>query len=73
MSKSEVEFIGLIKFFREEKKLDALINGCFYCNTPEFYRNSGYEGVSDKFESCFFPITPSEIASLSNLKSMELP
>lgn len=54
MTEQAGKFLGLIKFFREEWKLDSLINGCFYCNTPEFYRMSGDEGVSDKFESCVF-------------------
>ncbi len=48
------EIVGFVKFFRDEWKLDKLIEGCFYCNTPEFYRLSGDEGVSDKFESCIF-------------------
>lgn len=54
MSEPAAKFIGIIKFFRDEQKLDALVNGCFYCNTPEFYRQNNYEGVSDKFESCYF-------------------
>lgn len=43
---------GLIKFFRDPEKLEALREGLFYCNTPEFYRLSGDEGVSDLHESC---------------------
>ena len=43
---------GLIKFFRDPEKLEALREGLFYCNTPEFYRFSGDEGVSDLHESC---------------------
>lgn len=54
MIEPQGKIFGLIKFFREEWKLDALINGCVYCNTPEFYRMSGAEGVSDRFESCRF-------------------
>lgn len=48
------EIVGFVKFFRDEWKLDKLIEGCFYCNTPEFYRLSKDEGVSDKFESSIF-------------------
>jgi len=44
--------IGIIKFFRNEEFLDDLIKGMFYCNTPEFYRLSKAEGVSDLNESC---------------------
>jgi hypothetical protein len=44
--------IGLLKFFRDFDKLKKLRDGLFYCNTPEFYRQSGQEGVSDLHESC---------------------
>ncbi len=44
--------IGIIKFFKDESYLDSLISGTLYCNTPEFYRQSNTEGVSDKNESC---------------------
>lgn len=43
---------GLIKFFKDHQKLEMLQNGLFFCNTPEFYRLSGDEGVSDLHESC---------------------
>lgn len=43
---------GLIKFFSKQKYLEDLINGKVYCNTPEYYRFSKYEGVSDVNESC---------------------
>ncbi len=43
---------GLIKFFKDPNKLESLRDGLFYCNTPEFYRLSGDEGVSDPHESC---------------------
>jgi hypothetical protein len=48
------KMIGIIKFFNDESYLDSLISGTFYCNTPEFYRQSKVEGVSDKNESCLF-------------------
>jgi hypothetical protein len=48
------QFLGLVKFFRDESYLDKLISGCFYCKTPESYRLDKLEGVSDKFESCLF-------------------
>ncbi len=44
--------IGILKFFRNESFLDALISGTLYCNTPESYRLSKLEGVSDLNESC---------------------
>jgi hypothetical protein len=44
--------IGLIKFFRDFDKLQKLRDGLFYCNTPEFYRQSDQKGVSDLHESC---------------------
>jgi len=44
--------IGLVKFFRKSEWLDDLINGLFYCNTPEYYRISEQNGVSDLHESC---------------------
>jgi len=44
---------GILKFFRDVEKLDFLVNGGFYCNTPEFYRMSDGDGVSDNSESCF--------------------
>ena len=44
--------VALLKFFRDEKYLDQLINGRLYCNTPEYYRNNGEQGVGDKYESC---------------------
>lgn len=46
------DFLGLLKFFRNEEYLDSLINGKLYFNTPEYYRLSGNEGISDKNESC---------------------
>lgn len=46
------EFLGLIKFFRNEDYLDKLIAGCVHCQTPETYRLSKLEGVSDRAESC---------------------
>jgi len=48
------KMIGIIKFFDNESYLDLLIAGTLYCNTPEFYRQSRLEGVSDKNESCLF-------------------
>ncbi|WP_033570615.1 hypothetical protein [Dickeya undicola] len=50
----ENQFLGLIKFFRNEDFLEKLIEGCFYCIPPEVYRLAKQEGVSDKFESCSF-------------------
>jgi hypothetical protein len=44
--------IGLLKFFRDTDKLQKLKDGLFYCNTPEYYRQAGEEGVSDLHESC---------------------
>lgn len=52
------EFLGLVKFFRNESFLDRLIDGCFHCTAPEVYRLDKQEGVSDKFESCAFSYRP---------------
>lgn len=46
------QFIGLIKFFRNEEFLDKLCAGLFYCNSPEEYRLNDQEGVGDPIESC---------------------
>ncbi|RAR64281.1 MULTISPECIES: hypothetical protein [Halomonadaceae] len=48
------QFLGVIKFFRNEDFLDKMISGLFHCQPPELYRISGSEGVSDKFESCYY-------------------
>ena len=48
------KFIGLLKFFHDEWKLDLLRSGCFYCNTPEFYRLSTLPGVSDRNENAIY-------------------
>lgn len=48
------QFVGLIKFFRNEDFLDKLVGGTFHCTPPEVYRLDNQEGVSDKFESCGF-------------------
>lgn len=48
----EGQFFGLVKFFRNEKYLEQLLDGMFYCNTAEFYRQHDSEGVSDLHESC---------------------
>lgn len=48
------QFLGIIKFFRNEEFLDKLVNGCFHCTPPEVYRLDEQKGVSDKFESCGF-------------------
>lgn len=50
--------IGILKFFSNESFLDALISGTLYCNTPESYRLSKLEGVSDLNESCLFSFRP---------------
>lgn len=50
--------IGIVKFFNNDRYLDALIAGTLYCNTPEYYRQSKLEGVSDKNESCLFSFRP---------------
>lgn len=46
------QFVGLLKFFRKEDRLDQLMDGLLYCNTPETYRLSGAEGIGDPHESC---------------------
>lgn len=51
MSK-EKHIFCLIKFFSNKEYLDYLLQGRFYCNTPEFYRNFEGEGVGDINESC---------------------
>lgn len=48
------QFIGLVKFFRNESFLDSLLNGCFHCTPPEIYRLDKQEGVSDSAESCAY-------------------
>lgn len=45
---------ALIKFFRNEAYLDALIGGTIYANTPEHYRLHDAPGVSDVHESVGF-------------------
>lgn len=52
MQTQNARFLGLVKFFADETKLQSLVEGCFWCNTPEYYRRSNAEGVSDKNESC---------------------
>ena len=44
--------VAILKFFKDKDNLDYLLSGGFYCNTPEFYRMSKNEGVSDVNESC---------------------
>lgn len=46
------KLVGLLKFFRKEERLDQLLDGLLYCNTPETYRLSGMEGIGDPNESC---------------------
>jgi len=48
------DLLGLVKFFRSEEYLDKLIGGLIHCQTPECYRQSDLEGVSDKHESCSY-------------------
>ena len=50
--KKQKEYFGLIKFYNNENYLNDFINGVLYCNTPEYYRLSKREGVSDFNESC---------------------
>lgn len=45
-------FVALVKFFRDQRHLSAFMDGTLYCNTPEHYRLSNEEGVSDHDESC---------------------
>jgi hypothetical protein len=51
-------FLGILKFFQNEKYLDELISGVFRCTPPEIYRNNDEKGKSDKFESCFLSYRP---------------
>lgn len=46
------QFLGLIKFFRNEDFLDKLCSGLFHCSTPEEYRLNDQEGIGDSVESC---------------------
>ena len=46
------QYLGLFKFFRERCHLDQFLDGCLYCNTPEYYRLSSVQGVGDPNESC---------------------
>ncbi len=48
------QFLGLVKFFRNEAFLDSLIDGRFHCTPPEVYRLDKQEGVSDRCESCAY-------------------
>lgn len=54
MSCESNNYIGIIKFFQSDKEyyLDKLLSGLIHCQTPEVYRLSDMEGVSDYFESC---------------------
>ncbi|WP_156941152.1 hypothetical protein [Cobetia crustatorum] len=54
MSWKSNDYIGMIKFFQSDKEfyLDKLLSGLIHCQTPEVYRISDMEGVSDRFESC---------------------
>ncbi len=40
-----------LKFFSNNQYALDLLNGKFFCNTPEFYRKSNLEGVGDSNES----------------------
>lgn len=42
----------IIKFFKDRNIVDSFLNGMFWCNTPEFYRQEEAAGVSDINESC---------------------
>lgn len=46
------DYLGLIKFFREQKHLEMFLDGDIYCNTPEYYRLADAPGISDRNESC---------------------
>ena len=52
------KLIGIIKLFGNDSFLESLIAGTLYCNTPEVYRQSNLEGVSDRNESCLFSFRP---------------
>lgn len=45
------QLFGLLKFFKNQDHLRDLLDGKLYCNTPEYYRLSNEEGISDKNES----------------------
>lgn len=42
----------MLKFFRNEEHLDALIAGKIHCRTAEYYRGTEAKGVGDPYESC---------------------
>lgn len=46
------QLLGIVKFFDNEDYLSKLIDGIFYCKTPEVYRLEKREGVSDRLEGC---------------------
>tara|TARA_Y100000780_G_C13525773_1_gene355676 strand:+ start:116 stop:688 length:573 start_codon:yes stop_codon:yes gene_type:complete len=56
----ENQSLGLIKFYRKENEgfLDSLLSGFMHCQTPENYRMSNLEGVSDKRENCILSYRP---------------
>ena len=61
------DFLGLIKFFRNEEFLDKLIAGRMHCQTPETYRLSKMEGVSDRAESCVHSWRPTRGDSINEV------
>ncbi|NQW46377.1 MAG: hypothetical protein HQ464_01265 [Planctomycetes bacterium] len=45
---------GLLKFFDRDTRLDGLLSGHVYFNTPEYYRLASGKGRADPHESCAF-------------------
>lgn len=46
----EVTINGLIKYGKK-KYIEKILDGCFYCNTPEYFRKDNNNGRGDKFEN----------------------
>src|SRR5690554_6009284 len=50
------QYLGLFKFFRKRTHLEQFLNGCLYCNTPEYYRRTAEKGIGDRDESCLLSV-----------------
>ena len=50
------QYLGLFKFFRERTHLEQFLDGCLYCNTPEYYRRTAEKGIGDREESCLLSV-----------------
>ncbi|QBC45075.1 hypothetical protein [Iodobacter fluviatilis] len=65
------EVAGLLKFFAKQEYLEDFLRGKLYCNTPQHYRDSYSDGVSDDFDACVAYFNPNKRSHLPPIAQID--